>query len=103
MKQKLPLLAGFVFLLVGVYFFWPTEDSFFIIDSCLDSGGSYDYERSQCDFQQSHPVGTAKKHFSSSPLLGFVFCGVGLVFLLVGVRARSNKAFKRTGCARRLT
>jgi hypothetical protein len=25
------------------------------IDACLDSGGSYDYEREACDHERSHP------------------------------------------------
>lgn len=24
------------------------------VDACLDKGGSYDYERGECDFQSSH-------------------------------------------------
>ena len=103
MKPKLFLLLGFIFLLMGAYSFWPTENSFFIIDSCLDSGGSYDYDLGQCDFKQSHPVGVAQKQYSSSPLLGLTFSGFGFVSLFVGIRARSNQAFKRTGFARRLT
>jgi hypothetical protein len=26
------------------------------VDSCLDAGGSYDYERGECDLEASHPV-----------------------------------------------
>ncbi len=26
------------------------------IDSCLDEGGSWDYERGECDFEPSHPA-----------------------------------------------
>ncbi len=26
------------------------------VDSCLDKGGSYDYERQRCDFETTHPV-----------------------------------------------
>lgn len=26
------------------------------IDDCLDAGGSYDYERGECDFNRSHPA-----------------------------------------------
>jgi len=25
------------------------------VDDCLDSGGSYDYERGRCDFNVNHP------------------------------------------------
>jgi len=26
------------------------------VDSCLDAGGSYNYETGECDHEQSHPV-----------------------------------------------
>ena len=26
------------------------------VDDCLDKGGSYDYERGECDFDTSHPA-----------------------------------------------
>jgi len=26
------------------------------VDDCLDKGGSYDYERGECDFQSNHVV-----------------------------------------------
>jgi hypothetical protein len=26
------------------------------VDDCLDKGGSYDYERAECDFQSNHTV-----------------------------------------------
>jgi hypothetical protein len=28
------------------------------VDSCLDGGGSFDYEKNVCDFSVSHPIRT---------------------------------------------
>ncbi len=45
-----PLIIGtFVGL---IYISFQTSGS---VDSCLDSGGSYDYQRCTCDFDKNHP------------------------------------------------
>lgn len=49
------LLAGAVLLLVAaaaVSVLWLMD--YFAVDSCLDAGGSFDYELGQCDFAHSH-------------------------------------------------
>ena len=46
------LAAAGVVLLAG--FIWAVYD-WDRIDSCLDHGGSWDYQREVCDFEVSHP------------------------------------------------
>ncbi len=101
MKRKtLFLILGFAFLAGGALCFWPEASLFFVVESCLDAGGSYNFEAAHCDFKQSHPVLPALKSSINSPLLGLVLSGVGFTFLLAGVRSgrnmQPNKAFKRT-------
>lgn len=47
------LVAGLLSVLVGTVCFNAIETA--RVDSCLDSGGSYDYERGECDLERSHP------------------------------------------------
>lgn len=50
------LLAAAVSLLFGcLWLALPMADEFVAINSCLDSGGSFDYVRSVCDHSRSHP------------------------------------------------
>lgn len=57
-QRKLIIVVGALFAATLLLFvFWAV--TLFInwaeIDDCLDSGGSYDYERGRCDFSVSHP------------------------------------------------
>jgi len=50
------LVAAAVSLFFGcLWLVLPLADEFVAIDSCLDSGGSFDYVRSVCDHSRSHP------------------------------------------------
>ena len=54
-KRKEVLLAGAVLLLVALAaasVSWLTD--YFAVDSCLDAGGSFNYELGRCDFVNSH-------------------------------------------------
>jgi hypothetical protein len=44
-----------IFLLPLGYFGKDYGQEFLDVDSCLDRGGSYDYEKNKCDFNESHP------------------------------------------------
>ena len=57
-ERKLTLVLGFLFGVTLLLFaVWAL--TLFInwaeVDDCLDSGGSYDYERGRCDFNVNHP------------------------------------------------
>ena len=58
-QQKLILILGSVFgatvLLFAVWAVMLFADRA-RVDHCLDDGGSYDYERAECDFQSNHTV-----------------------------------------------
>ncbi|CAN5180106.1 hypothetical protein BH24GEM2_BH24GEM2_07700 [soil metagenome] len=48
-------LLGVLFLAASAFLLWPYVSAFLAVDTCLDSGGSYNYVTSTCDFHQSHP------------------------------------------------
>ena len=48
------LLVGVLSALVGTVCFKAIEAA--NVDSCLDAGGSYNYEIGECDHEQSHPI-----------------------------------------------
>jgi hypothetical protein len=50
------LVASAVVLLsAGLAIAYPVASEFVAADACLDSGGSYNYVRSICDFSRNHP------------------------------------------------
>jgi hypothetical protein len=53
-------LAGGVLLLISVGLLGPRIIRFEAVDSCLDLGGSFDYEKGVCDYNQSHPYQPSK-------------------------------------------
>jgi hypothetical protein len=57
-ERKLALVFGSL-LGITVLLFAVWAVTLFIntaeVDDCLDSGGSYDYERGRCDYEVNHP------------------------------------------------
>ena len=47
--------VGVVAVVLASCLFWPVIRDFFVIDRCLDSGGSFDYVLSVCDMATNHP------------------------------------------------
>ncbi len=61
------------------------------IDSCLDDGGSFDYENHRCDFNVNHPAGSAASR-------SFIYYGLALVSFAGGLKlvgAASRRARRR--------
>ena len=57
---KMPVRSVWLVLLVAAtsvvaLIGWSYADEFLAVDSCLDSGGSFDYTRMVCDHEESHP------------------------------------------------
>ena len=55
--SKLVIVFGALFgITVLLFAVWAITlfDEMSAIDSCLDRGGSYDYERHECDFEENH-------------------------------------------------
>ena len=46
------VLLPVVLLLAYVTYLWSVD--FFAVDSCLDSGGSYHYDRGECSFTENY-------------------------------------------------
>jgi hypothetical protein len=46
-----PFVIGFVIAVFGPWIFHQSMS----VDSCLDSGGSYNYDQCTCDHEKSHP------------------------------------------------
>jgi hypothetical protein len=55
-KIMLFLLAGPLIIGLIVAFVFPLIHKASSIDSCLDAGGSFNYESCECDFKNSHKV-----------------------------------------------
>jgi hypothetical protein len=53
-SSRLFFVFGVAFLVAGGYLLWLDFELFSSVDSCLDSGGSFNYDLRECDFTQSH-------------------------------------------------
>jgi hypothetical protein len=60
-KVMLFLLAGPFIIGLILAFILPLIHKTNNIDSCLDAGGSFNYESCECDFKKSHPVSESHK------------------------------------------
>jgi hypothetical protein len=68
----------------------PRVAEFVAVDVCLDRGGSYDYQRSSCDFSVSHPfIPWSSRQHSPVPLVCGALASLAAVGLLL--RARSHR------------
>ena len=52
-------IAAATLLLFGVFLALQPISYAWQIDDCIDSGGSFDYETHRCDFDVTHPAGSA--------------------------------------------
>ncbi|MDH3614532.1 MAG: hypothetical protein OES10_14790 [Gammaproteobacteria bacterium] len=52
---------------VALFLAWQPLSEFFAIDSCLDSGGSFNYEIHTCDHAVSRPVGSRRSKLNAAP------------------------------------
>lgn len=86
MKRALfQLFAGAILLAGTAILIWPDLSLFLASDACVGAGGSFDFPRVRCDFQQGHPSAT----FDLWPfwaaftgvLAGIVLSGRGLLGL----------------------
>jgi hypothetical protein len=93
MRRALPpLFAGVTLLIGAAAFIWPQLSLFLASDSCMASGGSFDFAQVRCDFQQNHAYAT----FALWPFWVAVtggFLGIALVGRAV-LRLRPNDSFK---------
>jgi hypothetical protein len=48
------------------------------IDSCLDSGGSFDYSRMACDYKENHPFASYSGRHPNSLLIAGSALAIGL-------------------------
>ena len=58
-RQALSTLLGSALLLaLGLAFVWPAAAEYWrelwLVDACLDQGGSFDYKHMRCDFNTAH-------------------------------------------------
>ena len=86
------LIAGLVLVMGAAASIWPQFSLFLASDSCLGAGGSFDFSRIRCDFQQSPPYVT----FDIWPFwVAFVGSCVGAGLMARGLlRLRPNNSFK---------
>lgn len=50
MKRKVLIGLSLLAIVAVAIALWPRAKHFFDVDSCLDSGGAYDYKLGQCYF-----------------------------------------------------
>jgi hypothetical protein len=53
-RALLFLFAGLILLVAATAFAWPDLSLFLASDSCLATGGSFDFSQLRCDFRQGH-------------------------------------------------
>ena len=58
-RDRSALLATALFLALGLILLWPIGTlyvrEFWLVDQCLNLGGSFDYARMTCDDHETHP------------------------------------------------
>lgn len=91
------IFLGIALVTAAIVMIWPQFSLFLASDACLGSGGSYDFLRLHCDFQQGHPYVTFKLWpfwaAIGGAMLGVVAVGRGLL------RLRSDKSHKPEGAS----
>lgn len=50
-------LTATALVVTALFVAWQPLHESIAIDSCLDSGGSFDYAANACDYEDSHPTG----------------------------------------------
>ncbi len=81
-------IAAATLILFGVFLALQPISYALQIDDCMERGGSFDYENSRCDFDATHPAGSA---FSQS----VIYFGLALISIaggLVLIRAASMRS-----------
>jgi len=61
---------------------------FLAVDSCLDSGGSYNYYENSCDHENNHPYST---YLTRKRGLIIIFSSLSVIGLVVFGRLQDNK------------
>lgn len=79
-------LLGAALMATGFVLAWSAASDYFIVDACLDAGGSYDRSRGVCDMGQNHAAIPAS--FPWPFAAGIALAGIGLGFLLRGWKVR---------------
>jgi hypothetical protein len=62
-------LSAIGLILVGCYLCFKQIALFLWVDTCLDLGGSFDYESELCDFSQTHAYAPTSAYALGSRLL----------------------------------
>jgi hypothetical protein len=47
-------LTAVILIALALFITWPVLQEFPAVDSCLDSGGRFDYEANECDYYDNH-------------------------------------------------
>ena len=72
-------IAAVTLILFGVFLALQPISYAWEIDACLDRGGSFDYENQRCDFDVSHPAGSALSRSA-------IYYGLALISFAGGVQ-----------------
>jgi len=78
MKTALIISLAFFLLPLG-YLAKDAGSEFLAVDSCLDSGGSYDYNKNECDKMTNHPYISYYKRNKASMVAGLLLSLGGLI------------------------
>lgn len=69
----------------ALFLAWQPLHEFLVIDSCLDSGGSFDYDRNVCDYEVNHSAGV---RLSKLYYVGALACAAAGGILFARSRSR---------------
>jgi hypothetical protein len=84
----LALLGTFLIGIVAVSY----AKEFLAVDSCLDSGGSFDYSRRECDHQSNHPFVRYSERHPAAELIAAsgALVAIGGLTLMIWQRKRGR-------------
>lgn len=76
--------------------FMPPAQEFLVVNSCLDLGGSYDYDKEVCDKQVNHPA--SPKYPGAIQHGNLVAAGLTMIFgLILVVKSLKIRSLKWVG------
>ena len=81
LNKSLSIFIGALLLGVSIVLARPHWVEFWAVDSCLDSGGSYNYKEQECDDVKSHPNEPSYSKHGLSVVAAVVSGTVGLMLI----------------------
>jgi len=93
--MKIGIVLPFIALVPAIVLLFTLANELIVVDRCLDNGGSFNYNTSECDSYASHPnIPFTKRHPS------LLVTGISSVVLATGLAIftiKNNKSSRHKG------